>query len=86
MFLPRMLLILFGTKDRRKVVANGQFVCPKCEVGRDYDVISLREWVTLFFIPIVPTANEKGKEYFVECRKCEQEYETDVLEKSARRY
>ena len=25
-----MLLILFGTQDRRKVVADGQFICPKC--------------------------------------------------------
>jgi len=43
-----MLLILFGTKDRRKVVAEGQLLCPKCGVKKDYEVISLREWFTLF--------------------------------------
>ena len=75
-----MLLILFGTKDRRKVVADGQFVCPKCGAKRDYEVISLREWFTLFFIPIHPTANNEGREDFVECGTCKSRYGTDVLE------
>ena len=76
-----MLLLLFGTKDRRRVETRGQFVCPKCEAKRDYEVISLREWFTLFFIPILPTANDKGKEYFVECRTCNSTSDTDVLER-----
>ena len=78
-FLPRMLLILFGTKDRRKLVANGQFVCPKCGVKKDYEVISLREWFTIFFIPILPTANNEGREDFVECVSCKSTYDVDVL-------
>ena len=75
-----MLLTLFGTKDRRRVEARGQFICPKCGVERDYEVISRREWFTMFFIPIFPTANDEGKEYFVECRMCKRTYDTDVLE------
>ena len=75
-----MLLILFGTKDRRRVEAKGQFICPKCKVERDYEVISLREWFTLFFIPILPTANDEGRDYFFECRACKRTYDTDVLE------
>ena len=75
-----MLLILFGTKDRRKVVADGQFLCPKCGVERGYEVISLREWFTLFFIPILPTANNEEREDFVECRTCKSVYDIDVLE------
>ena len=75
-----MLLILFGTKERQKVVENGQFVCPKCGVKKDYEVISLREWFTLFFIPILPTANNDGREDFVECGTCKTTYDTDVLE------
>ena len=78
--LRRMLLTLFGTKDRRKVEAQGQFVCPRCRVDRRYEVISLREWFTLFFIPILPTANEEGRDYFVECRTCNSTYDPDVLE------
>ena len=79
-----MLLILFGTKDRRKVEVKGQFICPKCGVERDYEAISVREWFTLFFVPIFPTANHEGRETFVECRKCEEVYEVSVLEKSRR--
>ena len=75
-----MLLILFGTKDRRKVAAEGQFICPKCRVERGYEVISLREWFTLFFIPILPTANNEGREDFVECGTCKTTYAIDVLE------
>ena len=74
-----MLLILFGTQDRRKVVADGQFICPKCGVERDYEVISLREWFTIFFIPILPTANNEGREDFVECVSCKSTYDVDVL-------
>ena len=74
-----MLLILFGTQDRRKVVADGQFVCPKCGVKKDFEVISLREWFTLFFIPILPTANNEGREDFVECGTCKTTFDTDVL-------
>ena len=75
-----MLLILFGTRDRRKLIREGQFVCPKCGVKKDYEVISLREWFTLFFIPILPTANNEGREEFVECGTCKSRYGTDVLE------
>ena len=55
-----MLLILFGTEDRRKVEGAGQFICPKYGVKRDYEVLRLREWFTLFFIPILPTENNEG--------------------------
>ena len=76
-----MLLILFGTKDRRKIKQSGQFICPMCRVKRDFEVISLREWFTLFFIPILPTANNEEREDFVECRNCKKAYDTDVLVK-----
>ena len=75
-----MLLILFGTKGRRRVEAKGQFICPKCEVEREYEVVSLREWFMLFFIPILPTANDEGRDYYVECRACNSTYDPDVLE------
>ena len=85
MFLPRMLLILFGTKDRRKVVADGQFICPKCGVERDYEVISIKEWFALFFIPILPTGNNEGREEFVECKSCKKAYDSDALVKRKRK-
>ena len=75
-----MLLILFGTKDRRKVEGSGQFVCPKCGVERDYEAISIKEWFTLFFVPILPTANNEERDYFVECATCRSTYDIDVLE------
>jgi hypothetical protein len=79
-----MLLILFGTKDRRIVVADGRFVCPKCGVKRGYEVISIKEWFTLFFVPIIPTANDEEREEFVECKTCKKAYDADVLVKRNR--
>jgi hypothetical protein len=76
-----MLLILFGTQDRRKVITDGQFICPKCGVKREYEVVSIKEWFTLFFVPILPTGNNEGREEFVECKTCKKAYDTDVLVK-----
>ncbi len=75
-----MLLMLFGTKDRRIVEAKGHFFCPKCGGERDYEAVSLREWFTLFFIPIFPTANAAETDYFLECSKCNEQYDPHVLE------
>ena len=55
-------------------------MCPKCGVERGYEVISIKEWFTLFIIPILPTANNEGREDFVECGTCKSTYDTDVLE------
>ena len=74
-----MFLILTGTKDRRSAETGGQFICPKCRVKRDYEVISLQEWFPLFFLPILPTANNEEREDFVECRTCKSVYHIDVL-------
>ena len=74
-----MLLILFGTKYRRKIEQSGQFMCPKCGVERHYEVISIKEWFTLFFVPILPTANNEGRKQFVECGACKMKYDIDVL-------
>jgi hypothetical protein len=76
-----MFLILFGTKDRRKVEAKGQFICPKWGAERDYEAISIREWLPLFFIPILPTANDEGRDYFIECRTRNSTYDPNVLER-----
>ena len=75
-----MVLILFGTRDRRKAIAEGEFICPRCGVKRNYEVISIKEWFALFFIPILPTANNEGREDFVECGTCKTRYDIDVLE------
>ena len=80
-----MLLILFGTQDRRKVITDGQFICRKCGVKREYEVVSIKEWFTLFFVPILPTANNEGREEFVECKTCKKVYDADVLVKRKRK-
>ena len=60
-----MLLIIFGTKDRRKVEQSGQFMCPKCGVERDYEVISIKEWFTLFsFLFFQQKIMRKGRSFW----------------------
>ena len=75
-----MILLLLGTKDRRSVEGRGKFLCPTCKVEREYEVVSLKEWFTFFFIPIFPTANDVGRDFFVECGICSSTYDPGVLE------
>jgi hypothetical protein len=42
--------------------------------------IVVKKCVTLFFIPILPTVNDEGRDYFVEYRTCNSTYDTHVLE------
>ena len=47
---------------------------------RDYEVISLREWFTVFFIPILPTANDEDRDNFVECNAYREKYDPHVFD------
>jgi zinc ribbon protein len=69
-------LIIFGRRNRPKVVQRGSFTCPRCGPGREYEHKQVRRWFTLYFIPIIPlgTAGE-----YVECRSCAGTFRPEVL-------
>lgn len=70
------MFIIFGTRNREKTVASGEFYCPHCNTSRDYNTKAVAQYFALFFIPII-----KLKEYgrFVECQHCHNKYKESIL-------
>ena len=50
------MLILFGTKIKRKVIGQTKalWTCKHCNNKNVWPVVKDRKWFTLFFIPIIP--------------------------------
>lgn len=71
------LLIIFGTRGITTSPETGQFFCPGCDTERTYYLRVVRNWFTLYFIPLIPMG--KAGEY-VECDLCLKTYERDILD------
>ncbi len=71
-----VFFVLFGMKAISRVVGNGFFQCPRCGQQRQYTHSSVRNWFTLYFIPVLPM-DRVGE--FVTCHYCETVYDPQVL-------
>ena len=69
-------MIIYGHKTREKVIATGQFDCPKCEAIRTYNHKKIGQWFTLFFTPLFQI-KELGE--YVECESCLRAYKPEIL-------
>jgi len=69
-------MIIFGTRSMDSTVTNGAFHCPRCSVQRSYSHKSVRQWFTLYFIPLIPLW--RSGEY-IECNSCAGTYGVEVL-------
>lgn len=71
-------MIIFGWKNRIKIIAQGVFRCPGCAgEPRNGTLKQVKGWFTLFFIPIFPYA-DRGS--FVQCNHCGNTYNPSVLD------
>ena len=70
-------MIIWGSRGKQQVIAQGQFFCPKCCKTQSYQHKRLSRNSTLFFIPITKTRN-LGE--IVECQVCKNVYKPSVLE------
>lgn len=71
-------MIVIGSTGLIKTVDRGQFYCPQCdEVDLPYHEKTVRRWLTLYWIPVIPMSGHKP---FVECDNCGGQFEMDVLE------
>jgi tetratricopeptide (TPR) repeat protein len=65
----RAFILLFGTKT----IVNNESApltrarCPQCAVEADFRAKSVRQWFTVFFLPLFPIS---GKMRFSECTNC----------------
>ena len=71
------MLLIFGFRARAKRLSEGTFFCPKCGADRSYVLLQLRQWFTLFFIPIFPTGRPVGEQ--VQCTTCNTRFRPDIL-------
>ena len=73
------MIFIFGTRGREVKAGEGRFHCPQCEGERGYRLMKVKNYFTLFFIPIFPFS-ELGE--YVECDTCKGTYKTGVLEET----
>lgn len=73
-------MIIWGTKGRKKVVAEGDFHCPGCCGTRRYRHVQVSKWFTLYFIPVF-RMQQLGE--YLECVSCRDAYKPELLEYKA---
>ncbi|MGH1367229.1 MAG: TerB family tellurite resistance protein [Maritimibacter sp.] len=72
-----MFFIVWGFRGRNKVMSGGNFYCPECGDYRDYKLIAVNRWFTLYWIPLFKT---KALGEFVECDSCKSTFNERVLD------
>lgn len=76
-----MPIILWGSRGFTSTVGEGKFFCPQCGGDQRYEHKQVSRYFTLYFIPLFPIGG--GGEY-VECLKCQEAFDPQVLELSGR--
>src|SRR5438105_2443720 len=71
-----MPIIIWGSRGLTSTLDSGQFYCPGCDDRRDYHLRQVREFFTLYFIPLIPMG---GARRYVECATCGGTYKEEVL-------
>ena len=70
-------MIIWGWKGRTSKAATGEFFCPECKNYESYTHKIVKNWFTLYFIPVIPL---KVLGEYVECDTCKSTYKLDALE------
>ena len=70
-------MIIWGSKGKEKVVAEGQFYCPQCRTIRPYIHKRVSRYFTLYFVPLFET---KLLGEYIECEVCCTPFKVEVLE------
>jgi len=70
------VILFFGTRRRRRVLATGTFHCPYCFQPRMYEQAETRTWIHLFWIPLIPLG---GAQEEVQCTVCGGRWAPAVL-------
>ena len=74
-------MIIFGSRGITTTKETGEFDCPSCISPQTYKLKRVRNFFTLYFIPVIPL-NQLGE--YVECGTCKDTYKPQVLELTAR--
>lgn len=69
-------MIIWGTRGLTSVLRSAEFHCPRCGTGRTGSLKQVRNFFTLYFIPVIPL-NVAGK--YVECASCGGTFSEEAL-------
>jgi len=69
-------MIIWGSRGLTSTVVATQFHCPQCSTLRDGSLKQVRNFFTLYFIPLIPL-NVAGR--FVECSSCGGTFAEEIL-------
>ena len=70
------MILIWGTRGRRKAIETGEFYCPECGKRESFSLMEVRLWFTFFFIPIFPI-KKLGR--YIECQACKSTFNERVL-------
>ncbi len=73
-------MLIIGSTQLTFTKGTGTFHCPHCDQGRSYRHRHKREFLTVYFIPLIPL---QSVGQFVECSTCRQTFEPQVAELTA---
>jgi tellurite resistance protein len=65
------MFIIFGTRARARPSETYVGYCPSCGGGTSLNMVQVKRWFTLFFIPVFPFS-DLGR--YVECADCKGTY------------
>jgi len=68
-------MIIWGTTGLKKKIGNGEFFCPQCSAPSVFDELDVRQFFTLYFIPLIPLGSA-GK--IIKCRGCSGTFAPEV--------
>jgi hypothetical protein len=69
-------MIIWGSRTMTSTCQKGRFACPRCNGASNFAEKRVRNWFTLYFLPIFPMS---GSGYYVECQDCRGTFKPDVL-------
>lgn len=73
--------LIFGNDFVETVLETGTFNCSECERRQQYEMVESREFVTFFFIPILPS---DGITKYVQCKECNNRFLCGCLKRGGR--
>lgn len=69
-------MIIWGSRGITSTVDQAQFHCPQCSSDRHGNIKQVRNFFTLYFIPLIPL-NVSGR--YVECTSCGGSFAEEIL-------
>ncbi|MHB0957318.1 MAG: TerB family tellurite resistance protein [Pirellulaceae bacterium] len=75
-------MIIVGSIELKFTKGIGIFACPTCEQERTYRHRTRREFLTLYFIPLIPL---QARGEFIECMTCRGTFPVELAEMTVER-